>query len=416
MSDRADSIECRVLILAPIGADAENMRTVLSHGGFTSSIQPDLTSTLAAVTDGCGVLLMTEEALEANGHARLVERLSGQPPWSDLPVVVIVSGARKGGYTAQLVKRLGPGMNLALIERPLRIPTLIAAVNTALRARRRQYELRDMLAERQRLMLGLEERVAERTERLRTMIEELEAFSYSVSHDLRGPLNVIGGYAQVLIEDHEKALTSEARDLLQRIVKTVRRMDQLTLDLLAYTRISREDLTLGPVDLDRVLAEVIEQYPAIMRMKHRITIHGPLGKVAGHPASLVQIFSNLIENSLKFVRRGEEPEVDIRSVFTSDRVRIIVADHGVGIAPEQHERIFGIFERVSRSPFPGTGIGLAIAKKAVERMGGAIGVISELDHGAAFWVELGSVNHFTVPNDRTLLGGSGPLLEEKAAE
>jgi signal transduction histidine kinase len=194
------------------------------------------------------------------------------------------------------------------------------------------------------------------------------------------------------MEDHEETLTPGARELLNRIAKTALRMDQLTQDLLAYTRVSRGELTLSPVDLDHVLSEVVEQYPAILRMKHRITIHHPLGVVAGHSPSLIQIFSNLIENALKFVQQGQEPVVDIKAVREGEKVRVTVSDRGVGIAPEQQERIFGIFERVSRSPFPGTGIGLAIAKKAVERMGGAIGVQSALNQGAVFWVLLNAAH------------------------
>ncbi len=388
MSEPDDTLECRIVIVAPIGSDAANMRAVLEQAGLSSVVQPNLSSGLQAVGEGCGVLLLTEDGFVGSGRQLLIDGLTGQPPWSDLPVVMIVSGARNGHYSAELVRHLGPDMNLALVERPLRIPTLIAAVNTALRARRRQYQLRDMLAERQRLLDSLEQRVTERTENLRLMVEELEAFSYSVSHDLRGPLSIIGGYAQVLMEDYADTLTPGAQELLNRISKTALRMDRLTQDLLAYTRVSRAELVLQPVDLDMVLADVIEQYPTILRLKNCITIHRPLGVVLGHHPSLTQIFSNLIENSLKFVRKGEDPSVVISASTREGQVRITVSDHGVGVAPEQHARIFGIFERASRNPFPGTGIGLAIAKKAVERMGGAIGVDSALDEGSIFWVVL----------------------------
>lgn len=388
MTEKDDPVECRVVVVAPLGSDATNIRGVLEQAGFSSLIQPTIAEALRAVGDGCGMLLMTEESFGTTGRQLLVEGVKEQPPWSDLPVVIIVSGAKRGQYSAQMVKQLGPEMNLALVERPLRIPTLIAAVNTALRARRRQYELRDMLEERQKLMEGLEQRVAERTEKLQLMVEELEGFSYSISHDLRGPLSIIGGYAEVLTEDHGHTLTPEAKELLHRIAKTAQRMDRLTQDLLAYTRVSRGELALRPVDLDLVINDVIEQYPAILRQRNCLTVHRPLGVVLGHHPSLTQIFSNLIENSLKFVRTGQEPSVAISASSQDGHVRVTVSDHGVGIAPEQHERIFGIFERASRSPFPGTGIGLAIAKKAVERMGGAIGVESALDEGAVFWVSL----------------------------
>lgn len=391
--NEADALfECRVVITAPTGADANNINTVLVEAGFTTQIKPTLLTAIEAVSQGCGVLLLAEEAVDRTTGESLGEAMRKQLPWSDLPIIIITSAGRNRRSGIEATRLIGAHANLALIERPLSIPTLIAAVETALRARRRQYELRDLLADRQRLLASLEKRVEERTEKLQQMVEELEAFSYSVSHDLRSPLSIIGGYAQVLIEDHGESMGPRAQDLLNRIAKTTSRMDRLTQDLLAYTRISRAELILNPVDLDEVIGEVIEQYPSILSLRDHIAITRPLGVVSGHPPSLTQIFSNLIENALKFVKKGEKPQVRVSSQRQGEWIRVIVQDQGVGIAKEQHQRIFGIFERVSRSPFPGTGIGLAIAKKAVERMGGRIGVVSAMNQGATFWVDLKVAN------------------------
>jgi signal transduction histidine kinase len=383
----------RVLVLAPLGADAVNIRHVLREAGIEAEICTDLPSLAAASADNCDALLLTEESVTAGRQGLLVDRIATQPAWSDLPVVLITSGGRIDDASTRAIRLLGDQANLTLVERPLRVITLVSAVKSALRARRRQYEVRDLLADREKLLASLEERVAERTARLRLMVDELEAFSYSVSHDLRSPLRVLSGYAEVLVEDYGASLDPQAKDYLDRIARAARRMDRLTQDILAYTRVTRAELTREALDLDLVFRAVIEQYPALLAARHLIAIRSPLGRIQGHLPSLIQCFSNLLENALKFVREGEQPEIEISAEPRDARVRVTVRDHGTGIAPEQHRRIFGIFERAADSRIPGTGIGLAIAKKAVERMGGAIGVSSVPGLGSRFWVELDAAEH-----------------------
>lgn len=381
-------VENRVLVLAPLGADAANIRDVLVASTFAVELCRDLAAVAERVASGCGAILLTEEAVDTPQHPLLAASLAAQPPWSDLPVVLITTGGRFSALSTRAIHHLGERANLTLIERPLRALTLVAALKAALRARRRQYEVRDLLADRERLLSSLEERVAERTARLRLMVEELESFSYSVSHDLRAPLRVLDGYARVLVEDFGDALPPRAQDMLDRISRAARRMDRLTQDVLAYTRVTRAEITLEPLDLDLVIRAVIEQYPSLIAARRFIRVHSPLGHACGHLPSLIQCFSNLLENALKFVPDGADPEVEIYSEPAGDRLRVVVRDHGVGIDPSQHQRIFGIFERAASSRIPGTGIGLAIAKKAVGRMGGSIGVSSLPGQGARFWVEL----------------------------
>lgn len=387
-----------MLVLAPLGADAANIREVLHSAGIATEICADLAHVAAALPRGCDALLLTEESIEPAHQPFLAAQLDRQPPWSDLPIVLITTGGRSSGPSTRAIGLLGERANLTLIERPLRTLTLVAALKAALRARRRQYEVRDLLQDREKLLASLEERVAERTAKLRLMVEELEAFSYSVSHDLRAPLRVLDGYAQVLVEDYGPSLPPRAKDLLDRISRASRRMDRLTQDVLAYTRVARDELTLEPLDLDLVFRAVIEQYPSLLAARHLIRIHRPLGRVHGHLPSLIQCFSNLLENALKFVREGETPEVEIYTESEDDRLRVIVRDHGIGIDPAQHHRIFGIFERAASGRVPGTGIGLAIVKKAAERMGGTVGVASVPGRGARFWVELAAAEA-GVPRD-----------------
>lgn len=392
----------RVLVLAPLGADSVNIHEVLRSAGFAAEICRDSADLARRFAEGCGALLLTEEATAGRDHPLLVTEIARQPAWSDAPIILITTGGREAAASGRAVSLLGERANLTLIERPLRTLTLVTSVRAALRARRRQYEVRDLLADRERLLASLEERVAERTTRLSQMVEELEAFSYSVSHDLRSPLRVLEGYSRVLLEDYAGALPPPAQEMLDRIASASRRMDRLTQDVLAYTRVSRAEITLERLDLDLVLKAVIEQYPAILASRHLIRLRAPLGCVQGHLPSLIQCFSNLIENALKFVREGTPADVEIFSERRGDRLRVSVKDHGVGIEPAQQRRIFGIFERAAQKHVPGTGIGLAIVKKAAERMGGLVGVESAPGQGARFWLEFAEAS--ATPAD----GGAGP--------
>ena len=378
-----------MLVVAPLGADARNIGEVLLRAGCEVSVCPDVEKAASEMALGCGVMLLTEEAMLSAKDSALPQELERQPTWSDLPLVLITHGGRSDTAGERAATLLGDRANLTLIERPLRATTLVAAIKTALRARTRQYEIRDLIADREELLASLEQRVTERTAKLQLMVEELEAFSYSVSHDLRAPLRVLDGYAQALVEDYGESLEPGAKELLNRISRTAHRMDRLTQDLLAYTRVSRGELTLEPVDLAGMVRAVIEQYPSLVASRQFIRVRMPMGVVRGHVPSLIQCFSNLLENALKFVREGEAPRIEIYAETFGDRVRVTVEDHGVGIDPAHQRRIFGMFERASaHKHVPGTGIGLAIVKKAAERMGGTTGVLSEPGRGARFWVEL----------------------------
>jgi signal transduction histidine kinase len=236
----------------------------------------------------------------------------------------------------------------------------------------------------------LEERVRARTAELVERNEELEAFGYSISHDLRSPLRAIQGFSQLLVEDHGEQLGEAGRALLQRVIAGARMMDRLIDDLLEYSRLARSELQLAPLDLRRVVDATLEQVDGDVRSRGaRITVLEPLPTVVGHNATLVQVLVNLVGNGMKFVPKDRPPEVGIRAETKSGRVRLWIEDNGIGVAPEYHERIFGVFERLHRATdYPGTGIGLAIVRKAVERMGGRVGVESALGKGSRFWVEL----------------------------
>jgi signal transduction histidine kinase len=265
----------------------------------------------------------------------------------------------------------------------------------------------------------LERRVQERTARLQETISELETFSYTVAHDLRAPARAMSGYCDVLLEDFAENFPPRAKFVLERIARASGRMAALTLDLLEFSKVSRREVVLARVDLEPVIEDLLAiSSPAV---RDALTVRSPLHAVRGQRDLLLQVLSNLVDNAVKFVVRETPPKITIfteivsqhspntrlRSlVFSSmenekaegvapasetplQHVRLWVTDEGIGIPPELHQKIFGIFERASSSEvYDGTGIGLAIVARAMQRMGGTCGVESEPGKGSRFWIEL----------------------------
>jgi signal transduction histidine kinase len=245
--------------------------------------------------------------------------------------------------------------------------------------------------DRRRDAESLEALMKERTASLHEAIDQMQEFSYSMSHDLRSPLRAMRAYAEALLEDHGNGLDTQGRQLLQRIVSSGARMDQLIQDLLNYSRVSRRDMQMKAITLDPLVQELIEQYPEFDPSRADIEIVGQLGTVLAHEPSLTQVLANLFSNGVKFVRPGTRPRLRVRSERdrAPGRLRVWVEDNGIGIKPEYQKRIFGIFERLHNDrEFEGTGIGLAIVRKAVERMNGSVGVESDGIDGSRFWIEL----------------------------
>ncbi len=241
------------------------------------------------------------------------------------------------------------------------------------------------IAERKRAEAGL----SLRSQELARSNADLEQFAYVASHDLQEPLRMVASYLQLLEERYSDKLDSDAHEFIGFAVDGARRMQVLIADLLAYSRIGTRGQSFQPVNCEQVLEKaMINLHIAIQESGAQIT-HPPLPTVWGDAMQLTQLFQNLIGNAIKF-RRDRPPEICIRAEPEEDCWRFSVRDNGIGIEPQHFERIFMVFQRLhSRSAYPGTGIGLAICKKIVERHGGAIWVESEPGQGATFY--------FTIP-------------------
>ena len=235
---------------------------------------------------------------------------------------------------------------------------------------------------------NLEETVRQRTAALQETVGELERFSYTLSHDLRAPLRSMESFSQFVAEDYGDKLDATGHDYLQRIRKAAQRMDALIKDVLIYSKTSRGELKPHSVDLDAVARDIISQYAPLNSSAAHISVRPPLGHVLGNETMLTQVLSNLLQNAVKFVKPGEKPEIQVWSESQDGRVRVFVRDKGVGIPEGAHGKIFGIFQRAHESSYEGTGIGLAIVKRAVERMNGKTGFESRAGEGSTFWIEL----------------------------
>ena len=267
------------------------------------------------------------------------------------------------------------------------------AVDNALLYKAAQQEI----AERRRveeqihhLNQELEQRVRRRTHDLQETNEQLEAFTYTVAHDLRAPLRAMQGFSQALVEDYARQLDAPGRDYVNRVASAAQRMDSLIQDLLAYSRLSRAQLSLEAVDLEAVVDRTLYTFAQEIRAKQAVIhVERPLPKILAHASTLEHVVGNLVSNALKFVPRGVEPRIRLWAEQRGAFVCFAVSDNGIGIDSEYQERIFRVFERLHGSEtFPGTGIGLAIVRKGVERMGGRVGVESRPDQGSKFWIEL----------------------------
>jgi signal transduction histidine kinase len=287
-------------------------------------------------------------------------------------------------------------MNEALVLGSVRQHELVEATESLNEQLRREIaerkEAQEALQRAKALLadraLQLEEAVAERTTELTATNNQLETFVYSIAHDLRAPLRAMQGFTTMLVED-EKSLSATGKDYAEKIKSSATRMDDLLGDMLAFARVAKQSADISASNLRSVVET------AIARMEQSLQAHngqlefvGASPTVLAHEPTLIQVLINLISNSLKFVPPGISPRIRLRAEDAGEFVRVWVEDNGIGILPEHQHQIFKLFTRVHGEKYPGTGVGLAIVEKGIERMGGRVGVESTAGRGARFWFEL----------------------------
>jgi signal transduction histidine kinase len=227
----------------------------------------------------------------------------------------------------------------------------------------------------------------EQTAKLNELVEELEHFSYSVTHDLKSPLRAVRGFAEAARMWCAEGNSKQAMEFLGKISAQADRMDALIRGALSYSQAVRADLPLGNVDTGAIVREMLERYPELQPENARVRIDGTLPVVAANEAGLTQCFVNLLGNAVKFVKPGQMPDIRVWAGERDGWARIWVEDKGIGISKEMLPRVFDMFWRGSKD-YDGTGIGLALVRKVAQRMGGSVGVESEEGKRSRFWIEL----------------------------
>ena len=239
------------------------------------------------------------------------------------------------------------------------------------------------------LTVELEQRVVARTAALEAANRELEAFSYSVSHDLRSPLRSIDGFSQILLNEHADQLDAEARRILGIVVSNARRMGVLIDDLLAFSGVARKELDRRPVDMEYLARSVFDELRAAERERAVVVDIGPLRPASGDQTLLRQVWTNLLGNAVKFTGPVEQPRIEVRCERVAGECRYTVHDNGVGFDPLYADKLFQPFQRLhSTSEFEGTGIGLAIVARIVRRHDGQVWAEGAPGAGATFGFSL----------------------------
>jgi signal transduction histidine kinase len=239
----------------------------------------------------------------------------------------------------------------------------------------------------------LEETVRERTSQLLEANSNLMTFAYSAAHDLRSPLRTIRGFSAIALEEYGPQLGESGSSCLEKIDRAAEQMSVLINDLLEYSRLSQDELKLKAVSLSKAVEDALAlARDEIQEKGGEVAVDSGLSMVIGHPASLVLAITNFISNALKFVPAGAVPRIRIWGSRSGDFIRLNVSDNGIGIDLKDQPKLFHPFQRLhGKTAYPGTGLGLAIVCRAVERMGGRVGVDSERGEGSRFWFELPAV-------------------------
>ena len=303
---------------------------------------------------------------------------------------------RTGRWTGELVHTSRDGRRITVLVRKtldrddagkaLRVLEYMTDITTRKSMEEALRDAKTRLADRAGQLAGL---VVERTAELLAINQQLEAFVYSIAHDLRAPLRSMQGFAELLLGDPGSNLSTSGRDFAGRIDKSAQSMDAMLGDLLVYCRLGQREVVLTPVSLAAVVDTVLQRLqPDIHRTKAHVESGGPWPVALAQESTLIQILVNLTGNALKFAESGVAPVVRLRAEEIAGFVRVWVEDNGPGIAPEHQAEIFRLFNRLGGEKHPGTGVGLAIVQAGVERMGGRVGVESAAGCGCRFWFEL----------------------------
>ena len=359
--------EARILVLAPTGRDAALIAGTLSADDLKVSKCQDADSLIETLAEGAAAAIMADEALSAASVAKLGEWLTSQPPWSDIPFVVLTSRGVPRPSTTRRAQELATLGNVTFLERPVRPETVRSSMRAAVRARLRQYEMRD----RQQILARVN--------------ADLEQFAYSASHDLKEPIRNIAIYSELLKLSYGGLLDEQGKQFLQFLISGAKRIEILVNDLLLFTQAaSILEETPPPTPATEPLEGALGALREAIRESGACITCDPLPDVRMRDVHLQQVFQNLIGNAIKY--RSESLRVHVAAEEIDSHWVFSVRDNGIGFDPVYKEQIFGIFKRLhSAQQYPGTGMGLAISQRIVQRYRGRIWADSAVGKGSTFF-------------------------------
>ena len=380
----------RVAVHAPTGRDGPLAVDLLSRWRLDAVLCADIDALCSAIGSGIGVVVIAEEALTPRTRERLFSALDVQPSWSDIPLIVLTAEGELARSITRGIEAVAERGNVILLERPIRVSMLVTAVRSALRARERQFEIRDYVAERERLLESERAARAEAEEANRAKIRFLAV----MSHELRTPLNAIAGYSDLLDLGIHGELSDAQRDALRRIQKSERHLLGLIEDVLTYARVETGQLKfdLTAVDtLELVTTTEALVAPQIQSRDLRLDMSGCEAGVLIEVDrdKTQQILVNLVTNAIKFTPAGGR--IAIACVADGSSVRLTVTDTGIGIPADQLPTIFEPFVQVDTRltrTHEGVGLGLAISRDLARAMGGDLTVESRVGEGSCFTLTL----------------------------
>ncbi len=375
--------DIRILILEDNPVDAELLEYELRGAGlvFTARHVGDKISYLNALREFCPDVILSDYDLPAFSGAKALKIRKEICPETPFILVTGAIGEERaievltGGATDYVLKnnlsRLLPAVRRALHE------------NYELR-RRKKAE-----AERDALLKDLEKRVQERTEALEAANSDLESFTYSVSHDLRAPLRAIEGFAAILAKSARGKLDEDEIRRFNLIRDNTKQMNHLIDDLLALSRIGRVEISRKKIDMEK-LAEAVWQQHLDANPGRVISFRrSDLPRAVGDESLIWQVFSNLLSNSVKYTRKRKKAVIEIGGETKNGEGIFFVKDNGTGFDMKYYDRLFGVFQRLhSESEYEGTGVGLAIVQRIVNRHGGRVWAIGKVGKGATFYFSL----------------------------
>ncbi len=378
--------ENRVLIFPPTRRDAEAARNLLEGARIVCSVCASPSEVAAGIRDGAGALVLTDSALNAQYFDAVLAELVHQPAWSDLPVLLICSARNISSAATRMIAAL---TNVTLLDRPASARALISAIQAALRARHRQYEMRQQLA----ALREAEENLRARERDLRIADRRKDEFLAMLAHELRNPLAPIRSASELLTRVLPEQL--QVRTMAEILKRQVAHLTRIVDDLLDVSRITqgRIDLKREPVAVSRVVADALEGVEPLIRDKrHHVAVRGAPADlfVDGDSARLVQCVSNLLTNAIKYTDPPGRIQVEARA--EGNEAVISVADNGVGITPDLLPQIFDLFVQSARSldrAQGGLGIGLSLVRRLIDMHGGRVSAFSDgVGRGARFEIRL----------------------------